>query len=755
MGDNAFWFSIWFTDSKEKTVVWTANRDKPVNGMGSKVTLRSVGALALLDIDGSIVWETNTSSTNAERVELLNSGNLVLKNPDGKILWQSFDFPTDTLLPSQSIRKGKPLVSSLAKGSFASGFYKFYFDNDNTLKLMYEGPEVASIYWPNIEVTPAQNGRSNFNNTRIAVLDNMGRFSSSDAFRFNSSDMGFGVIRRLTMDYDGNLRLYSLDKLTGLWEAVWHAVQQPCNVNGLCGRYAICVYAPQPICACPLGYEMADRTNWNHGCRPKFNLTCSSSGSQNYKFVQISHADYYGFDSSSSSADTLENCRNKCQNDCSCKGFSYRIDGGGSCFIKYDLFNGRRTPSFPGSIYIKLPADYNDVRETESTILNSSIAICGPSDQPLATVDFVSLYGNDRVKEPRWGYLYGFASAVGIMEILFFGAWWLIFKRMELPATVRSGYQLMSSQFRRFGYSELKKSTKNFKEELGRGGSGIVYKGELEDGRTVAVKRLGGAFQGEEVFWAEVTTIGKIYHMNLLRMWGFCAEANHRLVVYEFVENGSLEKRLFFGDPLGWKERFQIAIGMAKGLAYLHHECLEWVIHCDVKPENILLDSHLEPKIADFGLAKLSQRGGPGSEFTRIRGTKGYMAPEWATNLPITAKVDVYSYGVVILELVRGVRLSGWAVDDVEEQESELTRFLRTARRKLASEEDELWVEEVVDPKLKGVYSRRQATKLIETGLSCVEEDRTKRPTMASVLQVLVECEDETKPRSFKNVLQD
>ncbi|CAK9185375.1 unnamed protein product [Ilex paraguariensis] len=240
-----------------------------------------------------------------------------------------------------------------------------------------------------------------------------------------------------------------------------------------------------------------------------------------------------------------------------------------------------------------------------------------------------------------------------------------------------------------------------------------------------------------------MSTIGQINHMNLVRMWGFCSERRERLLVYEYVENLSLDKHLFTSTFLEWKERFKVALGTAKGLAYLHHECLEWVIHCDVKPENILLDSEFEPKIADFGLAKLSQRGGSGSEFSRIRGTKGYMAPEWALNLPITAKVDVYSYGVVILEMIKGIRLSNWVVEEIEEQEAELTRFVRIVKRKILCGEDS-WIEDILDPRLNGQFCRNQAATLVEIGLSCIDDDRSKRPTMDSVVQALQECQDES-----------
>ncbi|KAI3507435.1 hypothetical protein L1887_22421 [Cichorium endivia] len=263
---------------------------------------------------------------------------------------------------------------------------------------------------------------------------------------------------------------------------------------------------------------------------------------------------------------------------------------------------------------------------------------------------------------------------------------------------------MISSQFRSFTYQELVKATRNFKVEIGRGGSGTVYKGVLEDERVVAVKKLGDVSDGGE-FWAEVSTIGKINHMNLIRMWGLCSQKQHRLIVYEYVENLSLDQRLFSSSFLQWKERFKVAI--------------------------------------DFGLAKLSQRGGQSSEFTRIRGTKGYMAPEWASNLPITAKVDVYSYGVVVLEMARGIRLSNIVVQEGEAEESELMRFVKVTKMKLQKEEMESWIEEIIDSRLGGLFSRKQAAKLVEVGLSCVEEDRNKRPTMGSVVQVLIDCESE------------
>ncbi|WOG92566.1 hypothetical protein DCAR_0311839 [Daucus carota subsp. sativus] len=220
-------------------------------------------------------------------------------------------------------------------------------------------------------------------------------------------------------------------------------------------------------------------------------------------------------------------------------------------------------------------------------------------------------------------------------------------------------------------------------------GFGAVYMGVLADDRVVEVKRLGN--------------------------------------IYEYISNLSLDTHLFTSNFIGWKQRYKVALGTAKGLAYLHDECLEWVIHCDT--------------LGWQSLAKLLQRGAPNSEFSRIRGTKGYMAPEWALNLPITAKLDVYSYGVVILELVKGIRLSTWVVDYNEVQEVELTKFVRVMKSRILDLE-EPWPEDIIDPRLQGKFNKNQAAVLIEIGLACVEEDRTRRPTMDSVVQTLLKYED-------------
>jgi len=234
--------------------------------------------------------------------------------------------------------------------------------------------------------------------------------------------------------------------------------------------------------------------------------------------------------------------------------------------------------------------------------------------------------------------------------------------------------------------------------------------------------------------------------MNLIDMWGYCVEGKHRLLVYEYMEHGSLAKNLS-SNVLDWRKMFEIALGTAKGLAYLHEECLEWVLHCDVKPQNILLDSNYHPKVADFGLSKLQNRGDlNNSSFSRMRGTRGYMAPEWVFNLPITSKVDVYSYGIVVLEMVTGkstIMGVHTIVAGVEAEHTRLVTWVREAKnREATTTTTTSWIEDIIDPTKEGIWDMGKVKILVEVALQCVEEDKDARPTMSQVVKMLVHCEN-------------
>jgi serine/threonine protein kinase len=223
----------------------------------------------------------------------------------------------------------------------------------------------------------------------------------------------------------------------------------------------------------------------------------------------------------------------------------------------------------------------------------------------------------------------------------------------------------------------------------------------------------------------------------LIGMWGYCAEGKHRLLVFEYMEKGSLADNLS-SNALNWGKRYKIALGTAKCLAYLHEECLEWILHCDIKPQNILIDSDYQPKVADFGLSKLVQRNNfDNSSFSRMRGTRGYMAPEWIFNLPITSKVDVYSYGVVLLEMITGKSaMTGILITDGEKTHNEsLVTWVREKRRKLS--EMKSLMEQIVDPTFGSNYDMVKLETLTMVALNCVEEEKDMRPNMSEVVERL------------------
>ncbi|KAM3318252.1 hypothetical protein ACQJBY_035784 [Aegilops geniculata] len=744
---NAFTFSIWYSKAADKTVVWSANRDRPVHVKRAAFTLQKDGNMVLKDYDGAVVWQACGNFTNVQQAQLLDTGNFILKATNGKIIWQSFDSPTDTILPTQHFTASTKLVPTTR--SHASGNYIFRFSDLSVLSLIYDIPEVSDIYWPDPDQTLYEDNRNQYNNTRLGILDSNGSFGSSDfadGQPLVACDAGPGIKRRLTLDPDGNLRLYSLNDLDGSWSVSMAAMSQPCNVHGLCGPNGICHYSPKPTCSCAPGYVMSNPGNWTEGCSAIVNITCDHQ--EPMKFVKLKHTDFWGSDQKHLLPVSFYYCRNICMNDCTCKGFQYQEDTS-SCYPKASLFSGRTYPTNDArTIYLKLPARVN-VSNTISP--HSDVFDPAPPHldcNQMSTPPILEAH-NTNVEEPMWLYFYGFIAAFFVVEVSFIAFTWFFVLRRELrPSEVwatEEGYKVMTSHFRRYSYRELVKATMNFKVELGRGSSGVVYKGVLEDERPVALKKLKHISRGKEEFQAELSVIARIYHMNLVRIWGFCSEGSHRLLVCEYVENGSLASILFSDNILlDWKQRFNIALGVAKGLAYLHHECLEWVIHCDVKPENILLDQNFEPKITDFGLAKLLNRGGSNQNTSHVRGTTGYIAPEWISGHPITSKVDVYSYGVVLLELLSGSRVLELTVSSDAEVHTVLSKLVTMLADKLEGNDDS-WIDEFVDCKLGGQFSYVQARTMIKLVVSCLDEDTRKRSTMESVVQTLLSSDEDDK----------
>ncbi|KAK7391019.1 hypothetical protein VNO78_19299 [Psophocarpus tetragonolobus] len=307
----------------------------------------------------------------------------------------------------------------------------------------------------------------------------------------------------------------------------------------------------------------------------------------------------------------------------------------------------------------------------------------------------------------------------------------------------------------RFELAKIEAATNRFAKEnmIGKGGFGEVYRGILSGGQEIAVKRLtGSSRQGAVEFKNEVEVIAKLQHRNLVRLLGFCLEDEEKILIYEYVPNKSLDYFLLDTNKrrlLSWSERMKIIGGIARGILYLHEDSCLRIIHRDLKPSNVLLDSIMNPKISDFGMARIVVADEIEESTGRIVGTYGYMSPEYAMYGQFSVKSDVFSFGVMVLEIINGKRKGGSV-------ESESIVDIRRHAWTKWTEQTPL---ELLDPNIGGPYSREEVIKCIHIGLLCVQEDPNDRPTMATVVYYLnstsVNLPDPREPGYFKRNIKD
>lgn len=268
---------------------------------------------------------------------------------------------------------------------------------------------------------------------------------------------------------------------------------------------------------------------------------------------------------------------------------------------------------------------------------------------------------------------------------------------------------------------------------LGQGGFGYVHKGVLPNGKEVAVKQLkAGSGQGEREFHAEVETISRVHHKHLVSLVGYCITGSKRLLVYEFVPNNNLEFHLHGKGrpPMDWPTRLKVALGAAKGFAYLHEDCHPKIIHRDIKASNILLDFNFEAMVADFGLAKFTSEVETHVS-TRVMGTFGYLAPEYASSGKLTDKSDVFSFGVMLLELITGRRPvdSSFVYTD--------DSLVDWARPLLTRAMDDGNFDSLVDPRLQKDYNQKEMSRMVACAAACVRHSAKRRPRMSQVVRAL------------------
>ncbi|XAR55613.1 Non-specific serine/threonine protein kinase [Bertholletia excelsa] len=534
------------------------------------------------------------------------------------------------------------------------------------------------------------------------------------------SDYGEGndILRFLRLDNDGNLRIYSSARGSGRTNVSWVAVSDQCKVFGYCGNMGICSYKGlSPICECASkNFDPVDPTDGRKGCKRKMEL---EECPQSQIMLQLNHTLFLTYPPELSNQSqlfygNLIACMSNCLLSPPCTASTALGDNSGTIFMKLSNFaGGYRSPALPSTSFVK---------------------ICGPA---IPNPPFSSL-GARASRLPAWN-----VGVVVVGTIVCFIAlqggliWWCCYRRRNGKLRGRSVALLKYGSGRtvEFSYKDLQYVTKGFKEKLGAGEFGAAYRGALASGTTVAVKQLEGIKQGERQFRREITSLICTHHLNLVRLIGFCAEGRHRILVYEFMKNGSLENSLFTTEEeksrkwLNWGQRFNIAIGTARAITYLHEECEHRILHYDIKPGNILLDEHYNPIVSDFCLAELINPINRCQKLTNSAGSRGYVAPEWLENMQMTSKSDVYSFGMVLLEIVSGRR---------SYQVSHETNGKTVS----------LWAyEEFEKGNAKGIMDRRiadceeldmeQVRRVIQVSFWCIQREPCRRPTMGKVVQML------------------
>ncbi|GKC44043.1 G-type lectin S-receptor-like serine/threonine-protein kinase LECRK3 [Tanacetum coccineum] len=390
-------------------------------------------------------------------------------------------------------------------------------------------------------------------------------------------------------------------------------------------------------CQCLPGFEFVNPELWSLGCQRNYTLEkCKMNDSGTaVRMESLSNARWEEATYEIPEATTTqEECSVACLNDCNCE---VALFTGQECRLQ------------------RLPLRFMEVTDSESNVGLIKVYVASLNNGSDPSNPLIQIK-----KTQRMGILVTGVSLISIsfLVLLFSGV--LIYKaRVWAYRKVSDNinFQLFENVGpRAFSYAELERLTDGFKEELGRGSFGVVYKGIIESSmKVVAVKKLKEelAQQREIEFQTEMKVIGRTHHRNLAKLLGYCCEGSERLLVFEYMPLGSLADILF--EPIrttpSWAERIRMAIDIAHGILYLHEECETTIIHCDIKPQYILMDEYTCAKISDFGLAKLLEHDQTRTS-TLIRGTRGYVAPEWYKNLPVIVKADVYSFGIVLFEIL-------------------------------------------------------------------------------------------------------
>ncbi|XP_071701190.1 G-type lectin S-receptor-like serine/threonine-protein kinase At4g27290 [Rutidosis leptorrhynchoides] len=713
------YLGIWYKEPATGPVIWVANRDTPIPNKSGEVTLNPGGLLVLRDsATNRTIWSSNLSRNTGNIVaQLLDNSNFIVfdsqSGPENYI-WQSFDEPTDTLMPDMKFGRNlkRDLVTNYTSWKSdddpSRGEYMIFMDFNGLPQIFQKkGDDIQYRLgsWNGLQYSGSTNNQPNpiyknwfyINENEIAAVYVL----------LNPS-----ALTRLTVSPDGNMEQWYWVNQSRGWFVYAPLIKDSCERYALCGVYGSCDVSQSPNCGCLRGFtpkrpDHWDMADWSSGCEREIALDCGvGEGFRKYSFMKLPDTRESWFDRNMS----VEECRVKCTNECNCTAYAtldIKLDSG--CLLWYDeLIDMRTLPDNGPDIYIRMSAI-----ELEKD-------------------------KNRQGRKGKVGAVVIIPLSLGL--IIFSGLFVLIIMKMKKKKNVGKTQGMLDQVVETedidlpfFSLSTLKIATNNFSvdNKLGEGGFGPVYKGCMDDGQEIAVKRLSlNSNQGVEEFKNEIIFISKLQHRNLVKILGCCIEGEEKLLIYEYMPNNSLDLFLF-GETknkiFDWTQRFYIINGIARGLLYLHQDSQLLIIHRDLKAANVLLDQYMNPRISDFGLARSFGGNENGTITNRVVGTYGYMSPEYASDGIFSVKSDVFSFGVLVLEIVSGRKSRGF--------------YDETTYHNLVGHAWTLYkngeTDKLVDPSLNESGCTSEMLLTIHVGLLCVQRDPKCRPNMSKVVTML------------------
>lgn len=673
--------------------VWTVGGGLRVS-MNSTFRLSMDGRLVLFENpSGLIVWSSNTSNLGVQKATLLNNGDFVLMGVDDKVLWESFNSPTNTLLPGQSFHYPQNLRAPSKKP--ISSYYNFIIRRSGELALVWED---NVTYWRTHLSSSAIVEEARFDGNGV-----LGLYNDTDKAVWSVSSKDFGdplvSLRHLRIDQDGNLRIYSWDESLRSWRAGWQAVEDQCNVFGFCGLYSVCGYnSTGPVCNCLYSDSVQSGTDPGGSlCNKMVDLdNCKMRTSM----VAMTQTVLYGlypphdFDILLSE----ESCKEYCSNDTSCIAVTSKNDGSGLCTVKQTSFiSGLATPYVPSTSFLKVCFVPQAVSAHGANRYGNSGSISLPLGRVKAR----------RESGKRFIGAIAVIAFVTVTLILTFEifAFWFINRRRKIKDRARIPFgkdDKMNPHYSaviRLSFEEIKELTTNFTVQLGPS----VYKGLLPNKTLVVAKVINSAMVTEKEFRVVVSTLGGTHHRNLVALKGFCFEPKRKVLLYEYVPNGSLDNWLFNiktakNEGKNWQKRLEITLGIVRALAYLHTECQKCITHGNLKLENVLLDENLVPKVTDFGLQSLLQKEAASSS---------------SSSMESPSEKDIYMLGEMLLQIVLCKR--DIVVDNIDRVISEF------------NQEHEC----MASDNLEGVE------RTVRIALWCMHSQSFSRPSIGEVVKVL------------------